>query len=55
MKRSETPDVTRSMRVALEDLRLDQLWVVYPGAHRIPLDAKITAVSLAEAIRLPRA
>lgn len=32
------------MRVALQDLHLDHLYVVHPGAHRFPLDTAITAI-----------
>jgi len=31
MKFVEAPTATRSMVIALEDLRLDHLWVIYPG------------------------
>jgi len=46
-KRSEAPQVTRSMRIAADDLGLDALYVVYPGPHRFPLAAGIEAVPLA--------
>ena len=32
------------MRIALEDLGLAHLWVIYPGAERYQLDEKITAI-----------
>ncbi|MFN6338102.1 MAG: hypothetical protein ACK41W_05150, partial [Cyanobacteriota bacterium] len=44
------PSTTKSMRVALEDLHLDHLYVVHPGAHRYPLDAAITAIPLPDLI-----
>jgi hypothetical protein len=34
------------MRVALNDLKLDHLWVIYPGQHRYPVDDKITVLPL---------
>lgn len=40
-KYSEQPTVTRSMRIAMEDLRLDQLWVICPGTVRARLDERI--------------
>lgn len=43
-KRSDAPVVTKSMRIAVDDLRLDALYVVYPGAHRFALAAGIEAV-----------
>jgi len=45
-KFTEAPTVTRSMRVAVEDLKLDHLWVVHPGAHTFALDEGITAWAL---------
>jgi predicted AAA+ superfamily ATPase len=46
-KRSDAPRVTPSMATALRDLRLDALYVVYPGAHRYALGERIEAVPLA--------
>lgn len=45
-KCSEAPATTKSMHIALEDLKLDHLWVVYPGTLRYPLTDKITALPL---------
>ena len=47
-KYTSSPSVTKSMRIALEDLRLDHLYVVHPGAARFPLAEKITAIGLFE-------
>jgi predicted AAA+ superfamily ATPase len=41
IKFNEAPKITPSMRAALEDLRLDHLWVVYPGQHAYPVHEKI--------------
>ncbi len=49
LKYSDAPSRTRSMHVAVADLGLDHLFVVYPGAHRYELDTKITAVPLGDA------
>ncbi len=49
-KYSENPKTTKSMRVALQDLALDHLYVVHPGEHSFPLDEMITAVSLPDVI-----
>ncbi len=35
-KYTEAPAPTRSMRIAREDLRLDHLWVIYPGTKSWP-------------------
>jgi predicted AAA+ superfamily ATPase len=45
-KRADAPAVTRSMRIAAEDLKLDVLYVVYPGEHRFNLAPGIEAVPL---------
>jgi len=48
IKRTDAPTLTPSMRIALEDLRLEHLIVLYPGMRRYPLSARVTAVPLAE-------
>ncbi len=45
-KRADSPQVTRSMRIAAEDLQLDALYVVYPGDKRFVLAPGIEAVPL---------
>ena len=45
-KRNDAPRVTASMRVAMADLHLDALYVVYPGQHRYRLGDGIEAVPL---------
>ena len=44
IKRVDAPRRTRSMVVAVNDLRLDALYVVYPGEVRYVIDDRITAV-----------
>jgi len=48
VKFSEAPTITRSMRIAQQDLRLSQLWVVHPGRHRYSVDQGLTVIPLAE-------
>jgi predicted AAA+ superfamily ATPase len=43
IKYTDTPKVTKSMRIAQQDLKLDQLAVVYPGSTVFPLAKQITA------------
>ena len=45
-KRADAPKITTSMRIAMHDLKLDALYVVYPGAHRFKLADSIEAVPL---------
>jgi uncharacterized protein len=46
LKRTVAPQLTRSMHVALEDLRLDRLDVVHAGEQTFPLAKKIRALAL---------
>lgn len=45
-KRMDAPRITPSMRTALEDLKLEQIAVVYPGAKRYSLGDRVAAVPL---------
>jgi len=52
VKFSEAPKITRSMRTAIEDLKLDRLIVVAPGERSYPIDEKIEAVAVGELEKL---
>ena len=45
-KYADAPGRSRSMHIALQDLRLDHLWVVYPGQQEYALHDRITVVPL---------
>jgi predicted AAA+ superfamily ATPase len=45
-KYTDRPKVTRSMRIAIEDLKLDSLQVVFPGKERFWIEKGIEAVGL---------
>ena len=47
-KRADAPKLTRSMRIALDDLRLERIAVIYPGVKRYPLVERVEAVPLLE-------
>ncbi len=47
-KRADAPVLTPSMRIALADLKLDVLYVVYPGEKRYALARNVEVVPLAE-------
>lgn len=49
-KRADAPTLMPSMRIAMADLKLDELLVVYPGDKRYSLAAKIDAVPLAQLV-----
>lgn len=46
-KRVDAPRLTPSIRIALEDLKLERIAVVYPGTRRYPLASRVDAVPLA--------
>jgi len=45
-KRTSAPRATASTHVALKDLDLDRIFVIFPGQGRFPLHARVTAVGL---------
>jgi uncharacterized protein len=45
-KYGDAPRTARAMHRVIEDLRLDRLYVVYPGTERYPLDERIEALPL---------
>jgi len=47
VRRADGPKVTQSMRIALADLRLERLVVVYPGERAYDLEDRIRVVPLA--------
>ena len=52
-KFNEAPKITKSMHIALSDLDLHHLWVVYPGMNTYPVHEKITILPLAKVASLP--
>lgn len=46
-KYADAPKITPSMKIACEDLKLEHLYVVYPGTETFSLSEKITARGLA--------
>lgn len=46
-KYSDAPGRTRSMRIAIDDLSLEHLWVVYPGPRPYPLGEKLSVIPAA--------
>ena len=47
VKYTDAPRMSKSMATARSDLKLDRLFVVYPGEHRYPISERIEALSLA--------
>ena len=52
-KRTDAPQFTPSMRIALHDLALDALYVVYPGDRRYVLAPQVEAVPLSALLPSP--
>jgi uncharacterized protein len=44
MKRMDAPTLTASMRIALTDLKLNQLTVIYPGAKSYELGPQVKVI-----------
>lgn len=55
IKRQDAPGVTASMRIALQDLHLDHLTVLYPGEQAYDLAERITAIPLSIVATQPSA
>lgn len=50
-KYNDSPEMTKSMRVAMEDLRLDRLFVVYPGAQSLGMPGRAELLSIQDVPR----
>ena len=48
-KVSDSPQMTKSLHVALSDLGLKQAWIVYPGTRRYRVHERVKVLPLAEA------
>ena len=46
IKYADAPGASRSMHVALHDLGLEHLWIIYPGKQEYALDARITVLPM---------
>jgi hypothetical protein len=45
-KYADAPGPKRSMHIAIEDLGLEHLWVIYPGRHKYEIDEKIAVIPI---------
>ena len=50
-KYTGSPSVTRSMRIAIEDLKLDKLIVLHAGEYTFPLEKRIQAVAIGRVLQ----
>ena len=51
-KFSEAPAVTKSMNIALDDLKLKHLFIVYPGGHQYAVSDQVTTWPLRDILSL---
>ncbi len=47
-KFNEAPKLTKSMRIACNDLNLAHLWIIYPGEHSYPVEKNISVLPLSK-------
>ena len=52
IKRSTAPSLSKGFDIACADLRIEQRWVVYPGAERFPMRHGAQAIGLPDLMRL---
>lgn len=50
-KCADAPVMTKSLRIALEDLKLERAWIVYPGTESYPVHEKVRVCSLAAVVK----
>ena len=46
LKYADAPGRSRSMHITIQDLRLEHLWVIYPGHQEYTLDDKISVIPI---------
>lgn len=47
-KRADAPQINKSIRIALKDLDLQHLFIIYPGSTRFPLSDDVTVVPISD-------
>ncbi|MDA0345866.1 MAG: hypothetical protein O3C20_00530 [Verrucomicrobia bacterium] len=47
-KYGDAPRRSKAMTAALNDLKLDHFWIIYPGAQSYPVGEKIIVQSISE-------
>jgi len=50
-KCADAPVMTKSLHIALEDLKLERAWIVYPGQESYPVHEKVSVCSLSALAR----
>lgn len=52
IKYTDVPRKTKAMHIAIQDLKLDRLFIIYPGKQSFQLDSRIEALSIGDINRL---
>lgn len=47
-KFADAPSLSRQLRTTISDLKLERLWIVYPGERRYPLEDDVDVLPLAD-------
>jgi uncharacterized protein len=50
-KTNAAPTMTKSLHIALEDLKLDRAWIVYPGSETYRIHERVEAISLSAVMK----
>ncbi len=50
-KCADAPVMTKSLHIALDDLKLERAWIVYPGKEAYPVHEKVRVCPLADALK----
>lgn len=50
-KRLDAPKLTPSMKIAIQDLQLERIWVIYPGTRRYKMADRVEALPFEEVIQ----
>ncbi|CCB88839.1 ATP-binding protein [Simkania negevensis] len=53
-KYTDSPRVSKSMRIAINDLKLDEIVIIYPGIKSFSLDEKIRAAGLEQYLNMEK-
>jgi predicted AAA+ superfamily ATPase len=54
IKYSDAPSRTRSMSIAMEDLHLDRLYIIYPGKRSYPIDNRIQVAGISNLLEITK-
>ncbi len=50
-KCADAPVMTKSLHIALDDLKLERAWIVYPGPENYPVHEQVRVCSLADCLK----